>query len=102
MLNPVDINLDKLRQIGWDNWDPIGIRGFGDDAWKSATADEYDRYMLHVGRSLIQGGRIDDAVAYLDNIASEHMGLGPITPEGHAASQRTVEAIATYLRDEAD
>lgn len=90
--------LAALRQIGWDYWDPIGIRGFNDDDWRGPAADEYDRYMLHVCQQLRNGVLEEQAIAYLDQIASDHMGLGPITREGHAASAQTVTAIAEYLR----
>ena len=91
------IQLSILRQIGWDEWDPIGIRQFDDD-WKNNAADEYDSYILHVV-SLLHGGKSEaDAIAYLDWVASEHMGLGPQCPDAHGAAAKTVQAIAAYLR----
>lgn len=92
-----NIDYHRIRQIGWDNWDPIGLRQIDPNAWQEDAADEYDSYVLHVVRLLQNGQSVSDAVAYLDEIASEHMGLG-MRLELHQASQRTVEAIAEYLR----
>jgi hypothetical protein len=93
-----DTQVLHLRQLGWDNWDPIGIRQFNDRDWRGPAADEYDRYMCHVFNVLSTGGSQQDAITYLDEIASLHMGLGPITDAGHAAAVRTVDAIASYVR----
>lgn len=91
------IQLGILRQIGWDEWDPIGIRKFETDDWRTDAADEYDKYILHVV-SLLHGGKSEaDAAAYLDWVASEHMGLGPRTAQEREASLSTVRAIAIYL-----
>lgn len=92
------VQLSRLREIGWDEWDPIGIRTpDGDDAWKTNAADEYDAYLLHVVSLLQRGHAAEEAVAYLDWVCSEHMGLGPLAPEAHQASKATVEAISEYL-----
>jgi hypothetical protein len=91
MINNREIDLGELRRIGWDIWDPIGVHGL-------APADEYDTYLLHVAGLLCRGASTREAVSYLDAIATDHMGIGPITAEGHAASERTVEAISHYLR----
>lgn len=92
------IQLSRLRQIGWDHWDPIGIRSFETDDWKENAADEYDGYLLEVVSMLHRGQSTADAIAYLDWVGSEHMGLGPVTDEAHRASIATVEAILTYLK----
>ncbi|MDR3449043.1 MAG: hypothetical protein P4M15_04735 [Alphaproteobacteria bacterium] len=93
------IELATLRKIGWDRWDPIGIRMFGDHAWRGPAADEYDTYLLHVAGMLKQAVPDEEAIAYLDWVASVHMGLGLRTAEGHAASVATVQAISEYLRE---
>ena len=92
------IQLSILRQIGWDEWDPIGIRGFEDDDWRTDAADEYDSYILHVVSLLRNGKSETEAINYLDLVASEHMGLGPRSQEQRQASAHTVRAIAAYLR----
>jgi D-serine dehydratase len=77
--------------MGWESWDPIGVRGL-------APVDEYDRYLLHVANLLERSASISEAAAYLDEIASNTTGLGPGTVQGRAASEKTAEAIAQYLR----
>lgn len=93
-----NLHLIHLRQIGWDEWDPIGIRQLNDHDWRQGAADEYDCYLLHVADLLESGAVVAEAAEYLDKIASEHMGLGPFTETGHIASVKTVEAIYGYLR----
>lgn len=41
-------HLARLREIGWGEWDPIGIRQHNDHDWRLGAADEYDSYLLHV------------------------------------------------------
>jgi hypothetical protein len=90
------LELSRLRQIGWDEWDPIGIRSMDDQCWRSSAANEYDAYLIHAASLLRGGAEKLRAVEYLDMIASEHMGLGR-TEAGRIAAVRTVEAIAAYL-----
>lgn len=92
-----EIQLARLRQIGWDEWDPIGIRQINDTDWRTGAADEYDAYLLDVAHMLDQGKSSDEAVEYLDMIFSEHMGLGQVTDLSHCASVRTVSEINRYL-----
>ncbi len=96
------VQLSRLRQIGWDHWDPIGIRSFGYDDWKSDAADEYDRYILHVVSMLHSGRTPEQAVTYLNWVGSEYMGLGAITTEANLASVATVDAILEYLKSMPD
>jgi hypothetical protein len=91
------LELSRLRQIGWDEWDPIGIRSIDDHSWRGPAADEYDQYLLHAARLLLGGAGKERAIEYLDMIASEHMGLGKKTEAGRIAAVRTVDAIAAYL-----
>jgi hypothetical protein len=94
--NPV--KLSHLRDIGWKEWDPIGLLHEG-QAWDHKPfADEYDGYLLHVVGLLRDGKPKDEAVAYLNRVGSEHMGLGPLTEAKNHASAKTVELIADYLR----
>jgi hypothetical protein len=90
------LELSRLRQIGWDEWDPIGIRSINDQSWRGPAADEYDQYLLHAASLLLGGAGKKRVVEYLDMIASEHMVLGR-TEAGRIAAVRTVDAIAAYL-----
>jgi hypothetical protein len=86
--------LSVLRDIGWREWDPIGLRGSHD----GGAADEYDSYLLHVA-ARVQNGEADDLIVdYLVGIESDHMGLG-LTPTAHSRAVATVDAIREYIRD---
>lgn len=85
------LELDRLREIGWKEWDPIGL------ADSSCPRDEYDSYLLQAVSRLRQGQTVDQVADYLENIASEHMGLGASTAASRAASERTVTLIDSYL-----
>ncbi len=98
MERTTETEIAALRQIGWDFWDPIGIRSPDSDDWRGPAADEYDAYMLSVAAQLRGGVSEEQAANYLDQIASDYIGLGTGTAEAHAASVRTVAAIAEYLR----
>ena len=88
------IQLSRIRQIGWRDWDPIGLHD-GSDFGPSNCADEYDLYLLHVVGLLCQGGARAQSTSYLVQIASEHMGMGSAVDLD--ASRKTVDAIAAYL-----
>jgi hypothetical protein len=98
MNSPLNIQLSELRKIGWDDWDPIGIRSVESADWKTCAADEYDSYLLQVVDLLRQGGQPKDAISYLDRVVTEHMGLGRLTDERHQASVKCVQAISDYLK----
>ena len=85
-------HLIRLRQIGWDVWDPIGIRALNDDAWQRSAADEYDAYLRKVAADLRGGCSLRDAAGYLVQIEREHMGLG-FNPGQEARAEATVLAI---------
>jgi hypothetical protein len=90
------IDLSALREIGWREWDPIGIRQFGGDAWKTAAADEYDTYLSKVTAGLQSGWTLDDAAKYLVDIERDYIGLG----EGSTSRPRaeaTAKAIASLV-----
>jgi hypothetical protein len=92
------IEMNVLRQIGWDHWDPVGIRQTDDPAWRTAAADEYDSYLLHAAGMVLQSASQEAVAAYLDDITVINMGLGPVNGAIHGASVRTADAIAAYLR----
>jgi hypothetical protein len=85
------VELARLREIGWSEWDPIGL------ANSDCPRDEYDSYLLQVVSRLRGGESIEQAADYLDYVASEYMGLGASTPAAHEAAGRTVRLIKDYL-----
>jgi hypothetical protein len=87
------IQLSRLRAIGWELWDPIGLTSHHGSPLKEC-ADEYDPYLLHVVGIIRRLGSRAEATAYLLSIASEHMGLSHVDADAAAA---TSGAIADYL-----
>jgi len=88
------IELSALRDIGWKEWDPIGIKQFAGDAWQNGSADEYDSYLSRVVTGLQSGWTLDDAANYLVEIERDYIGLG----EGPTSRQRA-EATVKAIRD---
>ena len=86
------VKLSVLRDIGWNQWDPIRLNG-SEGGWRrSEAADEYDRYMLRVAAGLQNGESAAVLVDYLAAIETSHMGLGE-TPTTRTRAESTVAAI---------
>ncbi len=101
MNSHVPTNIARLRDIGWREWDPIGLLPKG-AAWESYPefADEYDRYLLEAASGLGRGWSVSEATDYLMWIASEHMGLGPPRDaSARMAAEATAEAIKALVAD---
>lgn len=82
------VNLSRLREIGWSTWNPIGLT-----CPPATPADEYDTYLMHVARLLMEGCTISDAAAYLRQVAEEQMGV----PADTDAATNTCAAISAYV-----
>ncbi|HLU02519.1 MAG TPA: hypothetical protein VKZ94_07135, partial [Advenella sp.] len=80
-MNPSDtdspqqnIDLSKLRDIGWTLWDPICLLGPAETGqqWYSDTnlpfADEYDTYLVSAANRLRNGAPAQQVVDYLVHI----------------------------------
>jgi hypothetical protein len=92
------IKLSRLRDIGWAEWDPIGLRDL-DGGWEtSKAADEYDGYLREVAGMLRANEPEESAVDYLVWGESEHMGAG-IGPTTRLRATATVRAIKEYLNN---
>ena len=87
------IQLSRLREIGWQLWDPIGL---ADRTGLSGEgcADEYDHYLLHVVSMFCRGASMAETTDYLTAVTSEHMGLSVVDADAAVATSR---AIADYL-----
>lgn len=73
------IDIARLRKIGWELWDPIGLLGPNDrwdDESSSGFADEYDSYLRAAAAQLRDGTPRGQVIAYLVNIETRCMGLG--------------------------
>ena len=88
------VKLDRLRDIGWQLWDPIGLLEPGAD-WRSAGfADEYDTYLLHAAGMVRNGAPVSAIAAYLYWVETEHIGLGE-SEATHARIDVVVQALMT-------
>ena len=91
------LKLSALRDIGWEQWDPVGLNG-SEGGWRrSEAADEYDRYMRRVADGLATGEPREALVDYLVSIETRHMGLTE-TPATRIRAQATVAAVLQHLK----
>jgi hypothetical protein len=91
------VKLSILRDIGWTEWDPIGLRDV-DGGWEgSNAADEYDDYLLHVAVRLQRGEPDVDLIDYLVDVETEHMGLS-LNPTTRPRAESAVRAINEYVQ----
>lgn len=93
------LKLSRLRDIGWREWDPIGLLDMVGDpkaSWNDpanrAFADEYDQYLIAVASKLRQGATSQEAIAYLVNIETKHMCLA-MSPSVTQRAAAVVQAI---------
>ena len=64
----------ELRDLLYDEWDPIGLKGMADD-----SRDEYEAYAGQIVRRLRAGSSEDELAALLGSFRLE-MGLEPGEP----------------------
>lgn len=70
------IDIDRLREIGWSLWDPIGLNDTM-GGWKGQPfEDEYDTYLIKAAGMLRSRCDVSEVVEYLFFIETEHMGMG--------------------------
>ena len=60
----------SIDEILWNDWDPIGVNQFGDDA-----RDEYCLYLPQVYQLKIHGATKDEIAKYLNLIVTQNMGM---------------------------
>jgi hypothetical protein len=91
----IKVRISRLRDIGWTEWDPIGLRR--PDGWEGdPAADEYDGYLLRAAGILINGGATGEAIDHLIWGEAENMGLG-VTATTRARAARTIDVIRAYV-----
>ena len=93
------INLPRLRDIGWALWDPIGLLGPSgapmgrwDDAENLPFAGEYDRHLIAAATHLRRGIPPERVEADLTHAEAHLMGLG-ISPTTRRRARAVVAAI---------
>ncbi|MDM7956318.1 hypothetical protein [Blastomonas sp.] len=65
------IELEKLKALLWEEWDPIGVNQF------ASAKDEYDSYAFQLFQMLHAGAGLQDIEAFLKWAEQENMGLNP-------------------------
>lgn len=80
-------DLQTMRDIGWRLWDPIGLNG--PDGPPPEAEDEYDSYLLEAVALLRAGSHLQNVIAMLVDIESEHMALG----ESHDSEERATRTV---------
>jgi hypothetical protein len=81
-----------VRRFLMTEWDPIGVAGIPE------AADEYDAYVGVIGGMLRdRAGSV--AIAYLADVRSHRMGLGP-SPEGEKAAQDVAGRLVEWYGQE--
>jgi hypothetical protein len=69
-----DRGATELRDLLYDEWDPIGLKGMADD-----SRDEYEAYAGQIVRRL-RAGSSEEELATLLEIFRREMGLEPRDP----------------------
>ena len=97
------VKLSRLRDIGWNLWDPIGLLGSSghfpgrwSDKANQGFANEYDNYLISAASQLRQRAPQDQVVGYLVGVESEYMGLG----ERPTSRERAEAVVAAILADD--
>ena len=90
------IDILRLREIGWTEWDPIVLLGNRDTWVGQQFANEYDYYLIHVADRIIAGDSDDRLISYLVAAERDDMALGS-SERSAARAAATVFAIRKYL-----
>jgi hypothetical protein len=61
---------NSIDALLWEKWDPIGVRGFGDDA-----RDEYWSYVTGIERLVAENTSVNTIAQYLYSIETTTMEL---------------------------
>lgn len=85
--------LKELREIGWTNWDPIGLASD-----RAHCEDEYDSYLLAASGKLANGASEAKVADYLVQVETRHMGL-PKSQSAQGRALMTARCIAALFRE---
>jgi len=96
MTEKATLPLLRMREIGWNLWDPVGLLPEGADWTTQSFIDEYDVYLVRIAVGLTAGWSPQQAIAYLVQVEVEAMGLG-LRPTTEARAVSTVTALRTAL-----
>ena len=95
--NP-NVDFDRLREIGWSLWDPLGLLGVT-GGWRGEPyEDEYDRYLYNAAQMLKNSCSVDDVSDYLFLIQSQYMKMGP--KETNSTIRAKLISVALAISDD--
>lgn len=96
---PPPIKLSVLRDIGWKEWDPIGLLPPGEIWDHQPFADEYDHYLLAVAGGFRRGMSLEGATHFLLTAVRETMGISahPLQIEQASATARLIQCYMAEL-----
>lgn len=81
-------DIGKLRVIGFEQWDPIGV---------PVPDDEYDTYLLKAAGNLWNGETVEKVADYLMNVEVDWMGLS-LVPGVKERARQVAGAISDYVQ----
>ena len=85
-----NFDLSRLPEIGWDIWDPIGLKG------QARLDDEYDRYLLRSADRIWDGADAHEIARYLAEIEATAMGLGN-SADARERTENAARALTEYV-----
>jgi hypothetical protein len=93
MSNTATFALSRLREIGWSQWDPIGLA-----PPEASYADEYDGYLMQAASKLWHFESRESVCDFLVQVERDSMGLGT-HPGAHQRAASTVDALTHYIAE---
>jgi hypothetical protein len=90
--NDRPIELSSLRDIGWREWDPIGLRAAGEEWNDKPFADEYDTYLLKAASDLRHGASRQHMIGFFIDIERKFIGPDICTEKMSAPGRRPVQS----------
>lgn len=92
------ISIERLREIGWEHWNPIDLKGIAGLIGLVAQwpEDEYDTYLLKAAGDLWNGKSEEQVAAYLLKVEVKSMGLDDV-PGAPQRVARVAREIAQYV-----
>lgn len=81
-------DIGKLREIGFEQWDPIGV---------PVPEDEYDTYLLKAAGNLWNGEGVEKVAEYLVKVEVDWMGLS-LVPGVRERARQVAGAISGYVQ----
>ena len=95
-----DYKIDRIRDIGWTHWDPIGLAKHIDDWRELEWTDEYDAYLLRAFSVLWHGDNVHKATRYLLQFEAVSMGLKHNEDQQDGRHlEEVVQALRKYVQE---